>query len=521
MGISRRAFLKGTAVSAVGLATMNLFGMAAAEAADPAEIFVADETMEADVVVAGAGISGLSAAIEMGMSGLKVILLEKEGFVGGTLVGTEGMYGGGSKYQQEQSGTPPKKHEVVTSELEFTAYRSNPLLWGDMFDAAGGNVDWLMEKVGVTFERCDNYLGQSKYPTFCWWPGENGGSVIPLFMAKLEELGVTVMIGHYGVSLITDQGKVTGINVKETNGEKKIAIAAKAVVLATGGLANDLAYFGEKTGKDVSNYTSLFPIHETGDGMRMATAIGAKETPISQQNVFGVRGFMDQDPIMIATMQPALFVNENGERFMAEDLCYHKFFALATNALETQKKVFNVMDSAYVSKMENEGCLIGVARTKAGDLLTGLRDQLESAAKEENPIAFRGETIEELAADMGVDAETFTAHVAKYNEFCANGADTDFGKSAEFLAPIQEGPFYAFNPNIMLFATMGGIDVNRKMEVLDKQGNAIEGLYSTGLASCNLYMETYNFAVSGGSNAYCCFSGRKAAQSIIAKIQNA
>lgn len=542
MKISRRSFLKGTAAGAVGITSLGVLSacskgaenvpvsssaqstsQAASEPTSTASAsgteFHADEILEADAAVIGSGISGMSAAVQMAQSGLKVILVEKEAAIGGTLVGTEGIYGGGSKFQKEQTGASPMKHEVVTSELEFTSYRSDPLLWGDLFDAAGDDVDWLMETVGVPFERCDDYIGQSKYLTFCWWSGENGAATIGAFSSKLEELGVTILTKYAAQSLIVENNKIAGVNLQEFNGEKKISIKTSSVVLATGGLANDIAYYGEKTGKNVSLYEALFPIHETGDGMRMAVEIGAHETAISQQNVFGVRGYTAQDPISIGgTIQPSLFVNENGERFMAEDLCYNKFYALATNAWESQSKVFTVMDSDYVKMLETEGCIMGVAQTKKGDLLEGLTEQLEEAVLAEDPVVFSGATLEELAENMGVNVETFTNHVERYNELCASGEDVDFGKQTKFMTPVQKAPFYAVRPSVLLFATMGGIDVNRNMEVLDVAGKPIEGLYSTGLGSCNLYKETYNYAVSGGSNAYCCYSGRQAARTIIAKL---
>lgn len=542
MKISRRSFLKGTAAGAIGFTSMGVLSACSQNTTSSAPSteqpvqetassettgaptkqnadFKADEVLEADAAVIGAGISGMSAAVEMALKGLKVVLVEKESAIGGTLIGTEGMYGGGSKFQREQTGEPPLKHQVVTSELEFTAYRSDPLLWGDLFDAAGDDVDWLMETVGVTFERCDDYINQSKYPTFCWWSGENGAATIAAFTAKLEELGVTILTKYAAQSLIVENGRIAGVNLQEFNGEKKVSLNTPAVVLATGGLANDIAYYGEKTGKNVALYDALFPIHETGDGMRMAVEIGAKETAISQQSVFGVKGFTAQDPISIGgTIQPSLFVNENGERFMAEDLCYNKFYALTTNAWESQNKVFTIMDSDYVKMLETEGCLMGVAQTKKGDLLTGLTEQLEEAVVAEEPVVFSGTTLEDLAENMGVDVTTFVAHVERYNTLCKTGEDVDFGKKAEFMVPVQKAPFYAIRPSVLLFATMGGIDVNRNMEVLDTTGNPIEGLYGAGLASCNLYKETYNYAVSGGSNAYCCYSGRQAARTIISKI---
>lgn len=505
--LNRRTFLKASA------------GVAAACAAPAAMAFaeeaVTGEDVTCDLVVVGAGIGGLSCAIEAADLGLDVVLLEKEANLGGTLPGTEGIFGLASGLQTERGLEMPEPWQLVQKELEYANYRTDPLLWDDVFAAAGEDVDWL-GGMGVTFENVDRYLGQSDYDTFHWWEGETGAGA-GAALGEVAQEKACVMMETPAIDLIVENGKVCGVVAQAADGST-ISVHANAVVLAAGGMANDLELLSEKTGMDLSESMSLFPIHCTGDALRMAQAAGAQETPVSVMNVFGVRGHGPNDAIVVAgTLQPtSLIVNEEAERFMAEDLYIKKFFALVTNAWKAQGRVFNVFSAAQVQSWENEGCICGVAAVKAGDRLEGLVAQLEEDAADGTKGVWSGETLAELAEAMGVDPDALAATVDRYNQRCAEGHDADFGKDEQYLEPLENGPFYAVNPVYSVFATMGGILVDRQMRVLDDAGKPIEGLLSAGSASCGLYKETYCYQVSGGMNAYCCYSGRTAARTAAA-----
>lgn len=284
-------------------------------------------------------------------------------------------------------------------------------------------------------------------------------------------------------------------------------------------MANNLPLLAEKTGVNLDDAMFLYPLENVGDGLEMVTAAGARETPISFMNVNSVKGYVPTDAISVGSgLQPVgLFVNGNGERFMPEDLYIKKFFALVTNAWESQNDVFCLVDAKTIDLVENQGIICGVAATKAGDKLPDFRAQLEEASAAGTGAAFKGETIEELAEAMGIDAETLKNTVEVYNAACEAGVDEEFGKDPKYLVSFEEGPFYAVRPILCIFATMGGIDIDRGMHVLNMQGEPIKGLFSSGSASCALYKETYCYQVSGGMNAYCCYSGREAARQALAE----
>lgn len=522
--ITRRALLGGSLAAGAALVLGGCSSPAPAQSGDGAAAegatetsapatYTPDETISCDLVVVGAGISGLSASLEAAEQGLSVVLLEKEAVLSGTMAGTEGIFGVDSKLQREANLSMPTQWELIETELEYTNWRTNSLLWRDVIDAAGEDIDWLVDH-GATFQNIDNYLGQSSHDTFHWWEGETGAISGQALGQAVADAGVDVRMSTPAVALIKNGNAVTGLYAQGENGI--LEVDAKAVLLSCGGLANNLELLAEKTGWDLEGAMSLFPINNVGDGLVMATEAGARETPVSLMNVFSATGFAPTDALVVgSTLQPtAVFVNARGERFMPEDLYIKKFFALATNAWESQGETFCLVNGALIDHMEQEGCYCGVAAVKAGDKLEGMRDQLEQAAASGESGVYKGETIEELAAAMGADPAVLSATIERYNECCQEGKDVDYGKSPEYLQSFAEGPYYAVRPTLCIFATMGGIDIDRQMRVLDEAGAPIEGLYSSGSASCMLYKETYCYQVSGGMNAYCCYSGREAARQV-------
>ena len=532
--INRRSFLTGTAAAGLGVAALGLAGCSSSEsdsgsaAGSAAEessgegstttSYSPTETVECDLVVVGSGNSGMSACLEAVDQGLSVVLLEKESVLGGTLPGTEGLLGVGSQLQTDEGTELPKIHELVDEELDYTNYRTDPLLWNDVISNSGENIDWLTDH-GVTFDGFDDYLGQSAYDTFHWWTGGTGTEAAETLGTAVTDAGVNVMLSTPAVDLKIEDGAVVGVYAENENGDI-IEVDASAVLLATGGMANDLDLLQEKTGLDMSTASSLYPINEVGDGLNMAVSAGAEETAVSYMSVWSVSGYASTDPITVGgcTQPVSLYINQNGERFLCETLCKDKFYALLDNAFRTQDAAYSVIDQNLVDIMENEGCYIGIASVSAGDKLEGFTDQLQEAAGTEGSGVYMGETVEELAEAMGIDSDTLVATVDRYNELCAAGEDEDFGKDAEYLLALETGPYYAITPTTCVFQTMGGIKINRDMQVLNEAGEVISGLYSSGTASCGLYKETYCYQVSGGMNCYCLYTGRHAAQVIAQNI---
>jgi uncharacterized protein with FMN-binding domain len=122
------------------------------------------------------------------------------------------------------------------------------------------------------------------------------------------------------------------------------------------------------------------------------------------------------------------------------------------------------------------------------------------------------DTLEELAEKIGCPVDTFLATIARYNEQVARKQDDDFHKPAEFLYPVEEGPFYAAKIGVALLAVVGGLSVNTDLQVLNTERKPIDGLYATGNTSGDLYAIDYPINMAGNSNGRCFIWGWRLGQ---------
>lgn len=522
--INRRSFIE-----AAGLATMaaaaavnagvpkRAFGEEVdAELSTENAVYEPSEIFEADVVVVGAGPAGLGAVLEALDAGATVVLIEKTDALGGMAYGTEGVFGYGSRMQTEANVELPTVLEIVEEELVYSNYRVDANLWRDFVAQSGGTIDWLMDH-GVEFERVDTYQDASFFESFHWWPGGSGTSFGPIMAEQLEgKDGLTILMQTRAKDLAVENGAVIGVYAEKEDGTI-VQVNGGGVVVSTGGFSQDKELMTELSGIDWSTCGG-FVTPSTGDGYRMMKKAGAATGTVCFINTMCVQtpsGTQDLVPINIATnYQCLLTVNQNGERYMAEDT-FAKYFAMLTlNAMSTQKRVWTIFDQNAIERLENDGIDYGFVSYKKGDKLEGLRDQLEEFAGTDT--VKKSETIDALAAEMGADAQTLQATIERWNGFCETGVDEDFGASVDVLYPIGEGPYYAVHPDRFISATIGGIKVDRQNRVLDETGEPIPGLLSAGVDSCCLYKETYNIQLSGGMQAYNFYSGRNAARTILA-----
>ena len=471
------------------------------------------ETKECDIVVLGSGAGGMGAAVKAAQLGAKVILLEKGSDLGGSTNGTEGMFGWGSSLQHETDGVElPLVAELIQEELTYSNYRIDAALWNRFISASGKSVDWLRD-LGYQFDRVDVYKGQiSAFKCYHWWAEEKGATMIAHLADVARDLGVEIITQTPGVALMTEGGKVTGVYGHDVANNKYIAVKAKATIVGTGGFGLNNALIEQLTAWDMTYGTTRST--GTGDGVIMAEDVGAGTYMTAILPRTAVEGYTVYDEIAIGCCDnPLLFVNENGDRFMNEGTYVTSYMALYVNSIISQKHAYTMFDQAMIDRfMNGEGILSGWRKYKAGAQLPEFQTQLDECLSSKRGNVFKGETVEELAKAMGVDPANLKATVDRYNKLCTDGFDEDFLKGAEFMIPVQTGPFYAVRQDPSVTNTIGGLDVNYDNAVVDVNGQVIPGLYCVGVDACKLYKETYNYAMSGGLVGYCLYSGLNAAE---------
>lgn len=475
-------------------------------------------TYTCDICICGAGNSGLSAAVEAAQQGLGVVVLEKQGGTGGGGIGTEGVFAVGSELQKA-SGIEIEPAEVIATEMNYSHNRANGLKWLDLIKASGENISWLKE-CGVNFTGVvDDYHG-GLFETFHWF-GENRAhdDFSPAMTETAKSLGVQFLLNCPAVDLIQgEDGAIAGVYAQKLNGDY-VQVNAKAVVLATGGFANNDEYLQEGGFSDTSN-VKRFLYGYDGDGVRMAlSAGGASNIPrisgLMQLTVSGAPGgeygtYGRGDGLVVAGHNAcSMWINEDGERFCAESAGVENWMADMVPSLMHQK-LYSIYDSK-IFKDAYDGMIAPRIDWEA------TQEELKQRV-EENPYDdfFSADTLDELAKKasdaLGLDYDTVIDSINTYNEMCEKGDDAYFGKPSEYMQKLDNPPFYFCYMPQSVMVTFGGIRTNRKMEVVDKDGHAIPGLYSAGVDSADLWPNIYTISVPGGTNANNINSGRFASK---------
>ncbi|MDR1961096.1 MAG: FAD-dependent oxidoreductase [Gracilibacteraceae bacterium] len=517
-GITRRNFLKTVAAGAVGVAAAGVLGGCSSSgaaggtpAAGGGAAPSVSETQETDIVVVGGGSSGLCAAVQAAQLGAGVILLEANSVIGGNGQLTEGMFAIGSSLQRASGvGLDLTFREVVAVEQEFFNYRVNALFWKDLVENSADNLEWLIEN-GVQFSGVvDNYYGLGKIPAFHWFVDGSGRNYIGPMAAKAEELGVQILLKTPGDDLIQDEtGKVAGIYAKKEDGTL-MQINCKAVILASGGYANNMEMM-EARGYDMTYTINQGNPHHNGDGLRMATKAGGADVSLQrcflrEPYAYGTNFFGDMSQA-IQRGGPLLWVNQDAERYCNED-CGAFTPGNNSNAVHTQQKSFLIFDRPWLENL---------AQT-VENLVQDVEDAVAECPGEN---IYKADTIEELATLAGLDPAALAATLARYNTLCAQGLDEDFNKPAEKMVALTTGPYYIFRQDLSFWTSIGGIHTNRRMEVIDLAGSRVPGLYAAGTDGCELYRETYTMNVPASCNGNNCNSGRVAAKNAVAEFVQA
>lgn len=484
---------------------------------------------QTDVIVVAAGLSGLAAAISAAENGARVIAFEKGSTTGGAANMGMGPLGVGSRFQKHRmiSITPG---EAFRKHMNFTHWRVDPRLVREFYNRSGETIDWL-EDMGVEFltvtpvyptpEILRPYA--TSEPTWHVVKPADGstqlaprmaGPMIKAMTMRAEDLGVDIRLNTPVRKLIKEDGRVVGVVAESKEGER-IEARAKGVVIATGGAGDNPQmikdYTGYEWGKDMFSFR--VPGMD-GDGLKMAWEVGAVKTEIIMEIMYLIPDNMATPNNFIidgAFRQPCLWVNSKGERFMNEDAIANTTFA--GNAISTQpgKFAFAIFDSALLKKYKKKGPDI-TSHVHPLDMYDHFEEAVAAALEAGYRHVFAADSLEELAAQMGVAPDKLAQTVDEYNDLCDSGFDELFEKDHRYLQPIAKPRFYACRYFPSAYGTLGGIKINHRAEVLDENFDPIPGLYAAGLDACTIYGDSYPFILPGNTMGFALNSGRIAGE---------
>lgn len=471
----------------------------------------ANTTLKADVVVVGAGAAGFAAALQAKQLGLDVILLEKNAFVGGTTNVAEGMFAVGSHLQKE-AGITLTSSDILKGVLNYHHYVVDALLCKKYFDSSAANIDWL-ESLGVKFSKVDTTGDTVR--TWHLYEG-TGSQYMKTMNAAAEKAGITIMLETPGKKLIMRNGKVAGI-VATTKGGKNLTINTPVVILATGGYSDNPEMIRKFANIDPKHAMSIGLPGRTGDGIAMGLSAGADTVNIGTLMYAGanLKGSpFDSDLCHAVANQPTMvLVNDKGVRFVDETLASSNFVYFG-NACKIQKRTLCIMNKANLDNLVQHGSVIELGvYLKAGQKLDKIWAQLDEQVKKGNKDIYSADTVGGLAKKMDVDPAALTNTIDIYNKECSEGKDLEFGKKADYLASLADGPYYGFELSLCYLSTVGGLKVTSNAQVVNVKGAVIPGLYATGSDAGGLYGESYDLGTAAGSQqGWAVASGRFAAQ---------
>jgi fumarate reductase flavoprotein subunit len=271
---------------------------------------------------------------------------------------------------------------------------------------------------------------------------------------------------------------------------------------------------------------NLFPagnVDKTGDGIKMAWAVGAAPEGLGVLQITSGGpigpGLRASGHLSAASLQPYLWVNQEGVRFCDESIAYN--FTFAGNAVVRQKGgyVFKIFDENSKKYMVEKGIDVGMGMwVPVATKLVNLEVELEEALKKGNRCVFVAGSLEELAGKMGTDPGIFKATVEEYNEFCARNHDDLFAKNPRYLHPVKTAKFYGFKCYPSFLGTLGGIKINHKTEVLNREDEVIPGLYAVGFDAAGMYGDSYDLMATGSTLGFAVNSGRIAGENALKYI---
>lgn len=422
-----------------------------------------DETLDTDVLVIGGGIAGLTSAIEAANAGAKVVVLEKLDRLGGSSVTSGGyVYGTGSQMNKDESIDGYHPEDMVAYYNERTGGDMDETMVTYWAEHSGESVDWLIDEMGVVFDAGVVATGTS--PALRGHLTSQGGGPImaPIWDKALANDNITIVRHAAVTELIADGDVVTGA-VADHYGAA-LTVNAKAVIVACGGFDRSAEYMAKYV-PNSDGVPSMSSCGNTGDEIAWGEALGA-----SMIFKGGVMGMHTTDPyytltgtINLLSFLPTLGVNDKGERFMNESLDYPLFYeAMDKNGTSCAWWIFDTSMADYVPLMD-----LAVSRR----------------------YGYTADTLEELGEAAGLDAETFAATVARYNELGAKGEDEDFGRAG--IAPLaEEGPYYAIKVIRSTVAGFGGFEINTDSQVLKDDGTTFPNLFAAGECASGQFFAT-------------------------------
>ena len=420
-----------------------------------------DGDCSCDIVVVGAGGAGLCAAVEAASQGCKVIVVEKQGIVGGNTNYSTGGINAAETSVQCGLGIYDSKELFYDDTMKGGHYLNDSSLVRSFVENGPLTIDWLIS-LGTDLSDVGLMGGSSVKRTH---RPQGGTAIGPHLMKVLKEAAhtrnVEIRTNNKVTGLISQNNRIGGVNIEKKDGST-YSILAKVVIIATGGFGANLEmvtrYCPTLRGMATLNHQGA-----TGDAFTWIKAVGGYLIDLEKIQIHPTSEYVNHILITEAVRgNGAILVNSDGQRFV--------------NEMQTRDSV----SAAILSQRGGMAYLLFDQQ---------VRQSLASIETYQNQgVLISAATIAELADKIGIPRQTLTSTMSRYTEMQLNGKDDDFGRAASaMIAPLNVPPFYAVGITPAIHHTMGGIKVDPDMHVLREDGTVLPGLYAAGEVTGGLH----------------------------------
>lgn len=439
------------------------------------EVVHEERQLNVDVAVIGSGMAGLMAASRALSMGKKVVVLEKNGYLGGaTILNGSNVVGTGSKVSAELFGETAKKDspnrlvQDITRECRGTNY---PMLSKLLANNIGRAVDFITEFANLTYQKAETQTVEHSVNRQIEMPSESSYELVTKVAEAFEKKGGQIILDARVEKLNKDKaGKLVSLTAEGKH--QTINVNFKSLVLAAGGWgARD--YQAHKT--DIPYYG---PMTSTGDYFDFAKNMNLVTRNLDWYKVYPHGLEVEPEPGIAklttystkeATDMGAIFVNTDGKRIVNESAPYTHF----RDAIAEQKgKVaYIVMDQRTWDRFYELMLKYGFTKEEVQSFF-----DLDG---EKSPVLVKGD-LKTVAEKAGIDYQTLKETVDNYTEDVKADYDPEFGRDKKFMHEFEGDTYYVIEQKLLFCTTLGGYETTDQMQLLDNDMNPVSNFYAAG-----------------------------------------
>lgn len=437
------------------------------------EVVHEERQLNVDVAVIGSGMAGLMAASRALSMGKKVVVLEKNGYLGGaTILNGSNVVGTGSKVSAELFGETAKKDspnrlvQDITRECRGTNY---PMLSKLLANNIGRAVDFITEFANLTYQKAETQTVEHSVNRQIEMPSESSYELVTKVAEAFEKKGGQIILDARVEKLNKDKASKL-VSLTAEGKHQTINVNFKSLVLAAGGWgARD--YQAHKT--DIPYYG---PMTSTGDYFDFAKNMNLVTRNLDWYKVYP-HGLEVEPGIAKlttystkeATDMGAIFVNTDGKRIVNESAPYTHF----RDAIAEQKgKVaYIVMDQRTWDRFYELMLKYGFTKEEVQSFF-----DLDG---EKSPVLVKGD-LKTVAEKAGIDYQTLKETVDNYTEDVKADYDPEFGRDKKFMHEFEGDTYYVIEQKLLFCTTLGGYETTDQMQLLDNDMNPVSNFYAAG-----------------------------------------